>query len=550
MAAQQLCYDHLPMEWVGNWSGRRADLTPNSYAIYEPSTGRRLTYRQMDQRAELVGKLLSVQLQLAPGEPICLLSRNRLEAVELYLACGKTGVVLAPLSYRLAEPELNDLVQRIAPRVLFYDEALVKQATALQLPDGCVALELADAGEGVYRRACAEVADNAEQHVQAQAPRVTAGVADSVNRPLRLSDPFLYVHTGGTTARPKICVVSHRQMVWNAVDILASSGGALGPQRELLTFPLFHIGGWNTLTPVYYAGGFTVLPRGFEAGAALELIEDEQISHFGAVEAMLQMMTEDPAFAGTDLSSLASITTAGAPCSATTMQPFWDRGVPVSQSYGLTEGGPSNFLYVLEDQGVEEVRERYDSIGRAMFHTDYRIVHPQTLAPLADGESGVLLLRSPHNFDGYLDEPQRSKQVLLDGGWIYSGDLAYADEEGYVRIVGRVDNVFISGGENVSPEEVEEILVRHAGIDKAAVVGIDDRRWGKVPAAAVVARRGADIDAEQIRSYARRELAAFKAPRYIRFVDDMPLTGAGKIDRQQIRQDFATTRAGIDSEGE
>ncbi|BAU57536.1 long-chain-fatty-acid--CoA ligase [Halorhodospira halochloris] len=536
MAAQQLCYDNLPMDWVGNWSGRRADLTPHSYAIYEPITDRRLTYRQMDLRAELAGKLLSEQLQLAPGDPICLLSRNRLEAIDLYFACGKTGVVLAPLSYRLAEPELNDLVKRIAPRVLFYDEAFADQAAALHLPPGCEAIELADEGEGVYRTALQAAED--DSLIEAAEQDLFTHPAGTVNRPLCLSDPFLYVHTGGTTSKPKICVISHRQMVWNAVDILASSGGALGPQRELLTFPLFHIGGWNTLTPVYYAGGFTVLLRSFDPGDALELIENEQISHFGAVEAMLQMMTEDPAFASTDLSSLESVTTAGAPCSATTMQPLWDRGVPVSQSYGLTEGGPSNFLYVQEDQSLEEIRERYDSVGKAMFHTDYRIVDPHSLEPVNGDSPGVLLLRSPHNFDGYLDDPQRDELMLLEGGWVYSGDLAYADEQGYVRIVGRVDNVFISGGENVSPEEVEEVLVRHAGIDKAAVVGVDDSRWGKVPVAAIVSRPGADIDEEQIRSYARRELAAFKVPRQIRFVDDLPLTGAGKIDRQKIRNDF------------
>lgn len=530
MAAQQLCYEYLPMGWVGNWSGRRADLTPNSYAIFEPITERRLTYQQMDIRAELAGKLLSERLLLAAGDPVCLLSRNRLEAVELYLACGKTGVVLAPLSYRLAEPELNDLIGRIAPRVLFYDEVFADQAAALQLPEGCQAVELADEGEGIYRHALQAADGTALESTLADPLTASA----SVNRPLRLSDPFLYVHTGGTTAKPKICVVSHRQMVWNAVDILASSGGVIGPQRELVTFPLFHIGGWNTLTPVYYAGGFSVLMRSFEPGAALGLIEDEQISHFGAVEAMLQMMTEHPAFAGTDLSCLESITTAGAPCSASTMQPFWDRGVPVSQSYGLTEGGPSNFLYVLEDQGLEEVRERYDSIGKAMFHTDYSIVDPQSLEPVTEGSPGVLLLRSPHNFDGYLDDPQRSDKILLEGGWIYSGDLAYADDQGFVRIVGRVDNLFISGGENVSPEEVEEVLVRHAGIDRVAIVGVEDSRWGKVPAAAVVARPGADIDEEQIRNYARRELAAFKVPRYIRFLNELPLTGAGKIDRQQI----------------
>ncbi|MBK1734996.1 long-chain fatty acid--CoA ligase [Halorhodospira abdelmalekii] len=524
-AAGPASYEHLPMAWVGDWAGRRAALTPERYALYEPATQRRLTYREMDQRAERVGALLVHDLQIAAGEPICLLAQNRLEAVDLYFACGKTGVVLAPLSYRLATPELNDLVRRIAPRALFYDGHFAEQAQALELPEGVPRIELpafAEGGEG------AEKGEVAEWPV--------ALPAESVNRPLALSDPFLYVHTGGTTATPKICVVSHRQMVWNAIDILASAGGALGPQRELLTFPLFHIGGWNTLTPVYYAGGFTVLMHRFDAGEALRLIESERLTHFGVVEAMLQLMSEHSAFAQIDLSSLESVTTAGAPCSASAMQPFWDRGIPVSQSYGLTEGGPSNFLYIHDEQSLEGLREHYDSIGTSMFHTDYCIVDPEQLEPVPAGKVGVVLLRSPHNFDGYLDEPERTEQVLLADGWVYSGDLAYVDEEGRVRIVGRADNLFISGGENVSPEQIEEVLVRNAAIDKAAVVGVADPRWGQVPAAAVVLRPGAEIDKAQLCAYARRELASFKIPKYVHFVSELPLTGAGKLDRQRIRE--------------
>ncbi|MCC3750633.1 MAG: AMP-binding protein [Halorhodospira halophila] len=515
-------YDDLPMEWVGNWAGRRAALTPERMALYEPDSERCITYRQADQRAERAAALLTETLGIGPREPVCLLSRNRLEAVDLYLACGKTGVILAPLSYRLAQPELNDLVRRVAPRALFYDEAFAELAADLDLPAGAQRVELAD-GRGRWF----EAVDAGED------PRT------GQNRPLALSDPCLYVHTGGTTATPKICVVSHRQMVWNAVDILVSSGGSLGPQQELLTFPLFHIGGWNTLTPVFYAGGYTVMPRSFDAGQALELIELEGITHFGAVEAMLQLMAEHPRFAGVDMSTLEQITTAGAPCSSWTMQPFWQRGIRVSQSYGMTEAGPSNFLYVGDDQGIDELREHHDSVGTSMFHTDYRIVDPERLEPVRRGEVGVLLMRSPHNFDGYLDEPERSAGALLADGWVYSGDLAHEDAEGYVRLVGRADNMFISGGENIAPEEVEQVLLRHAGVRKAAVVGVPDPRWGAVPAVAVVAREGADVDAAQILQFAERELARYKVPRLIRFYEDLPLTGAGKVDRNRVREQLA-----------
>ena len=519
MAKAPESYETLPMEWVGDWAGRRAAITPDRPAVFEPETGRRCTYAEMNRRAEKAAAYLRDGLGLRPGDRVALLSRNRLEAVDLYLACGKLGTVLAPLSFRLAARELNDLLRRMGPSVLFYDEGLAETAEGLALPGGCVRREVAD-GRGDYH-------DEVEE---AAVPAVSG------NRPLRLCDPFLYVHTGGTTATPKICVVSHRQMVWNAVDILATSGGALGPQRELLTFPLFHIGGWNTLTPVYYAGGYTVLMRAFDPTRALELIESEGITHMGAVEAMLQFMSESPAFASTELSTLEGITSAGAPCSAWTMQPFWDRGIPVTQSYGQTEAGPSNFMYAAVDASMDEVRRHQDAIGTSMFHTDYRIVDPESLTPVATGEAGVLLMRSPHNFDGYLDEPARTETAFLEEGWIHSGDLAYEDEEGFVRIIGRADNMFISGGENISPEEVEQVLARHAAVDKAAVVGIPDPRWGQVPAAAVVVREGSEASPEQIREYAARELAKFKVPRAVVYLDELPLTGAGKIDRNAVRE--------------
>ncbi len=517
MDERSLCYDHLPMEWVGDWSGRRAAITPERPAVFEPESGRRLTFREMDGRACRTAGFLVHGLGLAKGDRVCLLTRNRLEALDLYFACGKTGVILAPLSYRLAARELNDLVRRIAPRALFHEACFGDLAAALVLPEGATRIEIDD-GRGRYLE------------------EVEAASAADENRPLAPADPFLYVHTGGTTATPKICVVPHRQMVWNAVDILATSGGALGPQRELLTFPLFHIGGWNTVTPVYYAGGYTVLMRAFDPAAALELIEAEGITHFGAVEAMLQFIAADPGFPGADLTTLESITTAGAPCAARTMQPFLERGVPVHQSYGLTEAGPSNFMYVPGDAPLDESRTYGDTIGTSMFHTDYRIVDPESLEPVPAGETGVLLMRSPHNFDGYLDEPERTEKALLDGGWVYSGDLGRRDGYGLVRIVGRADNMFISGGENVSPEEVEQVLLAHPAVERAAVVGIDDARWGWVPAAAVVVRDGAEVTAEEIRRWAAGELAKFKVPRRVVLADDLPLTGAGKIDRNTVKE--------------
>lgn len=517
-----ISYEQLPMDWVGDWAGRRRQQTPERVAVVDATSGQRWTYAQLEDRANRVANWLTEDLGLAAGDAICFISRNRIEPLDLYLACGKTGIVLAPLSPRLASPELNDLLARIQPRVLFHETAVEELAGSLTLPDSIREhMTWLEEGEGRYER------------------EVLGASNAPANRPLALSQPFMYIHTGGTTATPKLCIVPYRQMVWNSVELIVSAPEGLAQRVELLFFPLFHIGGWNTLTPILHAGGCVVLMRQFDAGDALAVIARERVNHFGAVEAMLSFMAEHADFATTDLSSLEAITTAGAPCSETAMAPYWDRGIPVVQSYGQTEAGPSNFLNGRLGADNETLRAHHDSVGTSFFHCDYRIVDAESQAPVATGEAGVLLLRSPHNFDGYLGDPKRTRQTMDENGWVWSGDLAYEDEAGYVRIVGRADNMFVSGGENISPEEIEAALVGHPEVSQAGVVPIPDTRWGQVPAAVLVGAEGANApDPDQVKTWLKEQLAGFKIPKRFAVADHLPLTGAGKVDRSALQQWF------------
>lgn len=513
-------YDDLPMGWVGDWAGRRAAITPRRVALYDAATDTRYTYAEMDERACKVGTYLA-DLGYKKGDTLCFIARNRIEAIDLYLACGKLGLILAPLSPRLTKHELDDLIARIQPQMLFYEDVFAELAESLALPDSVGrTMVWSDDEDSAWQR---EVLDTT--------PR-------KINVPLAQSDPYLYIHTGGTTATPKICVVPHRQMLWNSLDIIVTSSGALAQQRELLTFPLFHIGGWNTFTPMFHAGGYTVLLRQFDPGEVLDLIEREQITHFGAVEAMLLVLARHPRFREAKLESLHGITTGGAPCAPPAMRPFWERGVPITQSYGLTEAGPSNFTYGAIDHSLDEIWKNNASIGTTFFHNDYQIVDQQTGEPVPPGEVGVLCMRSLHNFDGYLDQPERTEQVLLDGGWVYSGDLAREDENGYVYIVGRADNMFITGGENVSPEEIENVVRRHASVAEVVVLGVADENWGQVPLALIVPKDGATIDQGALLEHCRRYLAGYKIPRRFEVVEALPMAGPGKVDRKVLKAQY------------
>ena len=438
-------YDDLPMNWVGDWAGRRAALTPYRTALYDSSTQKSYTFQAMNERACRVGSYLADVLGLGKGDVVALICRNRIEAIDVYLACGKLGIILAPLSQRLKKPELDDLLSRLNPRALFHENAFAELVSTLAMPGSVTAVINFDGEQNVFE------------------DTILKTESREVNIPLAMSDRCLYVHTGGTTAVPKICIVSYRQMVWNSFDILAT-GLAGSFQKVLITFPFFHIGGWNTFTPLFHAGITSVLLREFDPGLILQLIHEGRVENFGAVEAMLQFLIAHPKFKETDFSQVKAITTAAAPCSKAVMQVFLDKGIPISQTYGMTEAGPSNFAYIARSSSMEELLTNSASIGTSMFHCDAKIIDQDSRREVGVGEVGVLCLRSPHNFDGYLDDPGRTATVLDPEGWVYTGDLAVRDRNGLVFIKGRADNMFISGGENVSPEEIEQALMKHPAV--------------------------------------------------------------------------------------
>ncbi|MEX0448275.1 AMP-binding protein [Spiribacter sp. 221] len=513
----EYCADQRPMNWVGDWAGRRRCLTPDRTALVDPESGLQLTYRELDDRARRWATWMVDSLGLGQGDVVALLSRNRLEAIEIFMAAGKTGIVIAPVSHRLSPTEADDILSRLQPALLLSESALGDYIEGL--------------GKAVAILPRLEFG-TADSPVEQALARVTPR---PVNHALALADTCLLIHTGGSTGLPKICRISHRQMVWNAVELLVAAPEGLAGRRELVLFPLFHVGGWNTVLPILYAGGCAVVPSAFDPASVLQTIDIHRINHLGAVEAMLRVIAEDPAFPEASLASLEAITTAGAPCAETSMAPFLARGIIIRQSYGLTEAGPSNFINARAmDDPTSAVTERA-SVGTSFFHCDYRIVDPVDGSPVAIGDSGELQLRSPHDFDGYLDDPERSRARWTDDGWIRSGDLAREDSEGRVFIVGRIDNVIVSGGENIAAEEVERLLGEHPAIKGVMVFGVPDERWGERPVAWVTGPAHDALPA--IREWLDDRLARFKHPATLQIVEALPVTGAGKPDRRRAREE-------------
>ncbi len=511
--------------WVGDWSGRRARLSPEAVGLVDATTGREFTYTDLDARANAVARGLR-DAGVERGDRVAVVSRNRPELVDLFFATGKLGAVLAPLSHRLAPPELGAMLSDVDPALLVVESPFAGLAADVLDHDECAVSPRVVAVSG------GDTADDDEADALGGSPwcDLVDGDRSAVTRPdVSLSDPHLFLHTGGSTGVPKETVIPHRAIVWNAVNTITAWG--LRPEDTTpMTFPMFHTGGWNVLTvPLFHLGGTVVVAREFDPGHLLELVESRSATVLVAVPAVLRRMATHDDWEATDLGSLRFAKSGGGPCRQPVLEAWWDRGVELSQGYGLTECGPNNFA-----MPGDWSREKADSVGVPAMHVDARIVD-EAGVELPPGAVGELELASPHAADRYWRAPDETAATFGDG-WVSTGDLARVDEDGYYHIVGRKKNMYVSGGENVYPPEVEAAVAGHPEVEEVVVIGVPDAEWGQVGKAVVEGDESLTLD--ELRAYLDDRLARFKHPRHLAFVDEMPTSGPSKIDREAVRDRF------------
>ncbi len=539
-----------PYEWVGDWSGRRASLSPGRTAIVDETSGQAYTYDDLDRRANRTGRLLGAY-GVDAGERVAVVSRNRIEVFDLFFATGKTGSVLAPLSYRLAPPELATLLEFVEPRLLVIESPFVERVEH--------ALARADVDPAVLELATAEPAGGWGKFGDA----VPDDDSPVPSRRRSLEDPHLLLHTGGSTGTPKETTVTHGAIYWNSFNTITAWG--LRPDDVVpMVFPAFHTGGWNVLSiPIFHMGGTVLVDREVDPGRILEQIEHREATVLVAVPAVLRSMARHDSWETTDLSTLRFVKSGGGPCREAIVRAWRERGVDVSQGYGLTECGPNNFA-MPDDWAPEKVA----SVGKPVLHTDVRVVDDDG-TPLEDDEVGELELAGPHAAPEYWRNPEASAETFgarcgddasanekapVDG-WVSTGDLARVDEDGFVHIEGRKKNMFVSGGENVYPPEVEDVIADHPAVSEVVVVGVPDEQWGTVGKAVVErtesqtgnGKRGFDsttendgrpFTLEELEAFLDGRLARFKIPKYLTFVDDLPTSGPSKVDRAAVADRF------------
>ncbi len=528
-----------------DWLSRWARYTPQRMVLRDHERGVEWTYAEADARAEALVRHLE-SLGLARGDRIAVFSRNRSELFFLFFACVKLGTVLVPLNFRLTGPEIATLMRDCEPSLLLVEDEIAAPIEGIEVTCRKQAVDsltpfLYEDADGA-RMGTSEARDE-DVTFGSEVNRETVGGGHpaitrqkEARKPASPADLVMILYTSGTTGVPKGAMVTHQMLFWNSVNtgLRLDLNSADHTQSYA---PLFHTGGWNVLfTPFLHHGASHTVLTSFDPDLVLELIEKERSTLLFGVPTMLQMLVDSPRFETTDLSSLRYAIVGGAPMPLPLIEIWHGRGVAIRQGYGLTEVGPNCFSLHQDDAA----RKR-GSIGFPNFYIDARIVGPDGEDCGVD-EPGELWLRSPVVTPGYWRKPEETA-ASKTGEWFQTGDMMRKDTEGFFYVVDRKKNMFISGGENVYPAEVESVLGAHPAVLEAAVVGVPDERWGEVGLAFIVIRDEAGgVEAvhaspEELQRHCETSLARYKIPKQFRFLDRLPRNEAGKIDRKALTQE-------------
>jgi len=502
--------------WIGDWAGRRALLTPNREAIIDNIEKKTYTYEELDFRANKLAQVL-IDHGISKGDRVAMFSTNRIECIDLFLATGKIGAILVPFNVRLTIQELDYLIKKTGPSIFFYEPKLKSQTK--EIKDKKLVSKYVVMGEKSI------LCDPSYYELTQKVSNIP------VEKPIiNFEDPHLILFTGGTTGLPKGATLPHRLIFWNSINTILS--WSLRPDDiQPLLFPLFHTGGWNVLlVPFYHLGAKTILMGDFNPEETIEVIEREKATIVIGVPTMFHMMANISQFKTSIFESVRIFISGGAPCPVAIMENYWAKNKSFKMGYGLTEVGPNNF-YLPEDK----IKQKPTSVGLPVIHCDMKIIDTKTEEVVNQGVVGELLLKGPHIFSGYWDEPEETKKTIEPDGWVHTGDLAMQDNEGFFYIVGRRKEMYISGGENVYPVEIEELLFKHPAVDLAAVIGVVDEKWGEVGKAFLTLKPGKKLQEAEIREYLFDKLAKYKIPKYIEIRDFLPTSATGKILKRELK---------------
>ncbi|MDX2376377.1 o-succinylbenzoate--CoA ligase [Microbacterium sp. LRZ72] len=502
---------------LGGWLARRRLRAPDKLALV--FDGGAWTYTDFADTAERVSALLAAH-GIRKGDTVAYVGENSPHLLAVLFGTVQLGAVFVPVNTRLAPPEIAYVLTDSAARLVVHDPEFDDRLAAIFSGGEAPTTIRTGAGTG-------------------NAPGLTTLLASKEPLPastvMQRDDPAAIIYTSGTTGKPKGAVLTHQNLTFVSLNCVIDYD-VVSTDVALMISPLFHVAslGMGAL-PLILKGGTLVLEKGFEPGRALELIERHSITMLSGVPTTYQLMADHPHWHDADLSSLQKLTCGGSAVPTRILNAYEDRGLSFAQGYGMTETSPGGTTLPPTMSRVKQ-----GSVGLPQFFTDVRVAD-ENGSPLPTGEVGEVQIAGPNVFAGYLNLPEATAEAFTPDGWFRSGDLGYLDDDGYLYIADRLKDMIISGGENIYPAEVENLISDIDGVTGVAVIGVPDDKWGESPWAVLTVRDGAEADTDAVRAHLDGKLARYKIPKNVVVVDELPRTASGKVRKADLRARFGAS---------
>ncbi len=501
---------------VNSFFTNRLERHPHAPAVYDFDRQEKYTYGDLARRANALANYLVNVCGVKKGDRVGICSGNDMVYIDLFYATARTGAITTAYNILLTAEELEGLLENEEPKVIFYDSAHQEKIDALRRRTGdCRWIPLGAEYDDI----------------------LAADLSPAPLVPIDPEDIIQLMHTGGTTGLPKGAMLSARAIMLNAMG--QQNTYSLTKDDVMFGYlPFFHTATWHTIAmPLLYAGGELVFARKFHVEQTFDVIEQARPTMIWGVPTVYRRLAAHPRFAQADFSSITRCRCGAAPPSLELMEKYWEKGVQFCNGYGMTESGPGNLSIPVGELTLEQIRAKRTSCGKVMPFNEARIVDDQGLE-VPVGQEGELLLRGGVLFSGYWNDPEETRRAMA-GGWLHTGDMARQDEDGFIFLVDRKKNMFITNGENIFPSEIEGVLFRHPAVEDACVIGVPDPDRGEVGKALVVSR-DPNLTVEELAQFAAGHLPSIKQPKYYAFVPEIPKNSLGKIRLDWLRTTYGS----------
>lgn len=511
---------------IGNWPTVHALRNPDRPALIDGDTGRTSTFRELEERVTRLSSALRAR-GIREGDRVAVFSINSPEMLEIFLAVAKLGAITVMVNFRFTAPEVRYILEDSGSVLLLASTPLEETARAASA--GTDVQEIITLATAAQRIAAEQVGFDT---------LLDAGAADIELPEVDPDSTAVLMYTSGTTGAPKGAILTHGNLFWDAIYHNAVENGLNRFDVNLVTAPLFHVGALAVYTlPSLYWGACNVVLEIFDPSTWAAAVEQHRVTKAFAVPTMWSAILSSGELKKHDVSSLDVAISGGAPCPIPVIEGLRAKGVKFTEGFGMTETAAA-----ASTLPSEYVTSHAGSVGRPSMHVDFRVVDPAG-QDVPQGEVGELIIRGPSVSPGYWNRPDANAEAHRDG-WFHSGDLARMDADGFYFLVDRKKDMVISGGENVYPIEIEQVLYGHPAIAEVSVIGTPDDKWGETVTAIIVPADGADPNesalTEDITTYSRERLAGFKVPRRLHFATELPRTATGKVRKVELRQSYAT----------